>query len=130
MEGDLYSLQELHNKMRSFAENDNEIYSRPQYLKEKIIQRYGNDIVFATINNRKDVVCFVYTASSIINDSWYKSRKDDSEDDSERIVKSAAKILIAELRAKHYDTSVYPSLSDIGDLKKNVEWLPKYLQVL
>ena len=128
MEGDLYSLLELYEKMKSLAENDDDIYSRPQYLKEKLKKKYGEQIVFATINNKKDVVCFSETASSIVNDAWYKSRSENS-DDSERIVKTAAKILIAELRSTPYDLSVYPSRSHIDDVNKNIEWLPKYLRI-
>ena len=128
MDGDLYSLQELYEQMKSFAESDKDVYSKPQYLKEKLMKRYGDKVFCGTINNKKDVVCFVETASSIVNDAWYQSRKQNSDDDSERIMKTAAKIIIAELRSISYDTSVYPSTSDVGDVDKNVEWLPKYLR--
>ena len=49
--------------------------------------------------------------------------------DTEAIVKTAAHLLMKELKSATYDTSAYPPLSDIGDIKKNLEYLPKHLRI-
>ena len=43
MEEDLYSVAELYVQMKKLAASD-EIYSKPQYLKEQLQKNYGNQI--------------------------------------------------------------------------------------
>ena len=43
MEGDLYSVAELYEQMKKLAASD-EIYSKPQYLKEQLKKKYGYHI--------------------------------------------------------------------------------------
>ena len=92
--------------MKKLAASD-EIYSKPQYLKEQLKKKYGNQIFFATVNNKTDVVCFKETATSTVNDTWYKNRSGNSEDDSKRIIYTAAEILLAEMRTKSYLVSIH-----------------------
>ena len=42
-----------------------------------------------------------------------KKRLKDKEKDAERIVMTAAKVIMAEIREKKYDTSTYPKTTDI-----------------
>ena len=58
---------------------------------------------FAEIDGRPNIVCFRTTASSIINEKWYNDRKTKVEDEAERIVETAAKIILSEIRAIEYN---------------------------
>ena len=41
-----------------------------------------------------------------------KKRRKDKEKDAERIVMTAARVIMAEIREKKYDTSAYPKTTD------------------
>ena len=62
----------------------------------------------------------------ILNDAWYDARKKNKEKDAEQIIATAAKLIMADIRVKEYDTSYYPNREEI--LNKNEEWLPKSLK--
>ena len=57
-EGELYSLVELHenDKMKELTNSD-EIYTR-KWLKTKLKNNYGEQIFFAELQGKPDVVCF------------------------------------------------------------------------
>ena len=89
------------------------------------MDRYGNQIFFVEINGRKNVVCFRGAANHIINDKWYKDRKSNIDEEGERIVKTAAKIIKNEFKnfLQTFDsTKYYPSPDDVEKLG----WVPKY----
>ena len=62
----------------------------------------------------------------ILNDAWYDARKKNKEKDAERIIATAAKLIMADIQEKEYNTSYYPNREDI--LNKNEERLPKSLK--
>lgn len=57
---------------------------------------------------------FTDICSFLINDRWYKDRKKDVVDDSERIVKAAAKLIVSQIRELEVENSNYPSINDIA----------------
>ena len=67
-------------------------------------------------------------ASYIVNDKWYSERKQDIEEEAERIVIAAAKIIRAEIRKRKYDSKSYPNNEDIANVDKGKEWIPHHLQ--
>ena len=66
-------------------------------------------------------------ASYILNDAWYKKRKEDKRTDAERIIETATKLIMADIREKKYDISNYPTHDDIVHPIENM-WLPQSLQ--
>ena len=63
----------------------------------------------------------------IINDRWYNDRDRNKERDAERIITTAAKLIMSEIREKRYDTSTYPTSEDIRN--QDVQWLPTGLKI-
>ena len=55
-----------------------------------------------------------------------KKRLKDKEKDAERIVMTAAKVIMAEIREEKYDTSAYPKTIDIHNITG--DWIPKLLK--
>ena len=132
-ECELYSLAELYEKMRFLSDDPNDssqIFSSKQYLKKKLLEKYGDEILFTNHANKSDVVSFKWNADNIINDAWYNQRIANAEDESTRIIKTAAKLIQLQLRSTNYDITNYPSTEIIEDLKSNKEWMPPLLQVL
>ena len=122
---ELYTLKEVHKKMKEFA-GDNDTYS-VKWLKTKLKDKYKDHIYFTEEDGCKNIVCFKNTASLVINDQWYADRCADTESEMERIVLSAAKIIKAKIKEQEYDIGKYPSDEQIGCLEKGRSWLPKLL---
>ena len=123
-----YSLTELQNKMKEFSGNS-EVYTVKR-LKQKLQEHYKEFIFFAEVEGRGNVVCFKNMAKYIINEKWYSEKKADIEDEAERIVITAAKIIRAEIRDKEYNLKSYPTNDDISSIEKSSEWIPRHLQTL
>ena len=66
------------------------------------------------------------------NDLLKEKKRKDKEKDAERIVMTTAKVIMAEIRKKKYDTSAYSITTDIHNTTG--DWIPKllktFLQVL
>ena len=126
-----YTVTELLEQMKRFANDpsdSNQVYSRPTYLKKNLQEKYGDTVFFAEVSGKSDVVCFKNNASSILNDRWYENRKSNSEEESERIIKTAAKLILMDLRNSNFDCSTYPTSENIASIQCNKENLPNLLR--
>ena len=123
-----YTLTELHNKMKEISDNS-EVYTVKR-LKQKLQEHYKEFIFFAEVEGRGNVVCFKNMAKYIINEKWYSDKKANIEDEAERIVITAAKIIRAEIREKEYNSDSYPTNDNISNIEKSREWIPRHLQTL
>ena len=105
---ELMTLGELYEKCESFS-GTSSVYSE-KWLKKKLKERYGDRIVFAEVQGRKNVICWHDMASFIINEKWYSDRKRNIDDDARRIVKTAAKLIRASIRENECYRNVIPRL--------------------
>ena len=69
-------------------------------------------------------------AKYIINEKCYSEKIANIEDEAERIVITAAKIIRAEIREREYNTDSYPTNDDISNVKKSKEWILRPLEML
>ncbi len=92
------------------------------------MNNYEEFIFFADVEGIGTVLCFRNMASYIVNDKWHTEKKQDIEEEAERIVLAAAKIIIAEIRERKYDSKSYPTNEDIANVDKGQEWIPRHLQ--
>jgi len=100
----------------------------PKRLKQKLHEYYEDFIFFAEVEGCGNVLCFKDMASYIINDKWHSERKENIEEEEERIVRAAAKIIRAEIRENIYDAKSYPTNEDIANVNQGKKWIPHYLQ--
>ena len=118
-------IEELHKKMIEMAQSNN-VYST-KWLKAKLTEKYKNHVFFAEMQGRSDIVCFRDFTYFIVNKAWYKKREDDPNKESERIISTAAKLILAE-------SEYNPLETEIADIKHCEKLLPanlrKFLQVL
>ena len=68
-------------------------------------------------------------ANYVINDTWYSDRKESTIDEAERIIATAAKLILGDIRATEFDNTNYPNNENIENLEKGKEWLPRYLRL-
>ena len=105
-EGDLYTLKELYLKKCELSESV-DIYT-VKWLKNKLKEKYWNRF-FAQIKGPADVVCFKDLVSYLVNEKWYTERKTNTVDESKRIIQTAAKIIVNDIRSQNYETDYYPT---------------------
>jgi hypothetical protein len=110
----LYTLDDLYKLMKKLnpPEVGGDMYST-KHIKNLLLERYGQHIVFAEIKGRKNVICFRNFCNFIISDAWYNNRSVDSDTEHERIVKSSARLIASQIRDLNVDMNSYPSVSDI-----------------
>src|SRR6218665_846920 len=127
----LYSIAELRSKLlQSGRYSDDEVYCIKS-LKVKLEERYGNHVVFVEDRGRADVVCLTKMASFVLREQWKKERAaDDDETESQRIVKTAAKLIRAELRETLFSRETYPTNIDIGDEETALKFVPSLLHTM
>lgn len=124
---DLLTLSDLIEKAKCLS-GLQETYCE-DWIKSKLLQRYGTRIFFAEVNGRRNVVCWRNMASFIINEKWYADRCKNVEDDARRIVIAAAKLIRSQIReVQTYSTDYYPTGNSIKDVNKLTEWMPSLLQ--
>ena len=121
-EGELHTLSELHQQMISIA-GTTDVYSE-KWIKVKLIEKYQDNINFNEVNGRCNVVCLSSVSKYLINDMWYKNLSEDDEEESKRIISTAAKILISEMRSSTFEREKYPTNECISDLDNNLQRLP------
>ena len=132
-ECELYTVYELFEQMKLLSDDPNDpsqIYGDVRYLKTKLKEQYGDLVIFSDMPGRTDVVCLKETAGHILKETWYTNRRSNPEEESTRIVQTAAKLIITELKSADFDVSNYPSNEMIKDVEYNKVWLPKLLRTL
>ena len=116
------TVNDLTNKMAEF--NDQEPYSA-RYMKEKLKEHFGENIVIASINVKADVVTFRSTASTILQNFYDASRDADPEADKIRVIKAAADLIKTDIKSKDISKSFYPLPGEISSLDENCAFLPE-----
>jgi hypothetical protein len=127
LEGELYSLSELHEKLKMIA-GSGEVYSS-KWLKKKLKDKYHEHVIFVEMEGRSNVVCLRNTADFHITDKWYTGRKVDSNEEAMRIIETAAKLILGDIRSKEYDLEFYPGNEDIETLSRGTDWVPPFLRL-
>ena len=123
---ELYTLSELHDQLKELA-SGSKVYTIKR-LKQRLIDHYKDVIFFAEVGGRHNVVCFRNMANYIINEKWYTNRRDTVEDETERIVKTAARLIQAQIRETEYSLASYPSNDEIKNINSNRKQIPQLLQ--
>src|SRR6218665_1253048 len=124
---ELYTLDELQNKMGTLSNSPESVYSCKQ-LKRKLENKYGDHIFFSEINGRKNVIGLRNMVSSIITNKWYTERKENFVEESRRIVVAAAKLIKAEIRESLFSNSDYPLTPDFSNVQAAKDWVPGLLK--
>ena len=59
---------------------------------------YKENLFFAEVPGRKNVVCFRNMANWITSDQWYDNKRQNADDEAKRIIETAAKIIKHKLK--------------------------------
>lgn len=87
-------------------------------VKSRISKKYGEDVLILESVNKEAVICFRNLGYKILSNSWYENRMSDPQEERLRIIKTAADIILQDIRSQVYNTKEYPPsdnfLSDVN----------------
>ena len=123
-ENELYTLSQLHSMMISLCGISEEKAYSMKRLRGLLVERYGDTIYFASRQGSADVVGFKNMCDLILHDKLSSDSCGGSAE--EKIVKKAAALILAEIRATSFDKSSYPNAEDI--VADGTSFLPNLLK--
>lgn len=97
-----FSLDELMDKI------EGDYRPHIKTVKAQLLKKYGNDILIAFTANKSPMVCFRNTGYKLLTDAWYNEKISDEKEERRRIVKTAAAIIVEDIRSTVYETTHYP----------------------
>ena len=120
-------LSEVETYMATFANIDGEshMWGR-RYLKDQLQKKFGDHIEISS-DGYNLVIRLKDMAKRVINDKWYQDRKPNLDEEKNRIILAAAKIIKEEIREMKYDKSYYPDEESIANVSEGKKWIPKSL---
>ena len=115
--------------MQDICGNENAYTS--VWMKEKLNEHYGDEIVLTENQGKASVITFRKTASSILHRFYKDGINNQSEEEEKmKIIKTAAELIRHDVCAQERDKEIYPNALDISDLSGNLDVLPRSLQLL
>ncbi|KAL8576343.1 hypothetical protein ACOMHN_048910 [Nucella lapillus] len=98
-------------------------------MKSKLIEHYGDGIVFAQSHKKADVISLKRKAESILREFYKEGQDCDPEAEKKRIIKAAASLIQSDIASLPSCKEKYPDSDAIKDHIKNVpESLRAFLQ--
>ena len=74
-------------------------------------------------------VCFNDVIDYLIKGKWYENKLEDKNDEAQRIIITAAKLVMEDIRSKKYDSEYYPCNESLSEVDEGLEWLSPYLRL-
>ena len=122
-------LSEVYKKMLEIAGSEECAYSR-KWLKKKLEDKYSHNIAFGQSGGNATKVCLRNMVDYLVTEEWYNQRMSNAEDEAERIIKTAAKLIMENIRSAKFENEFYPVKESMGNVTANKEWLPLYLGIM
>ena len=113
-------------KMLDIAGSEECAYSQ-KCLEKKLEDKYSHHIRFVQSGENATKICLRNMVDYLVTEEWYNQRMSNAEDEVERIIKTAAKLIIENIRPVKFENEFYPAKESMGDVTANKEWLPPYL---
>ena len=126
-EDEQLTISDLSNKMAEFLERPEEAYSQI-YMKKKLEDHFGQRIVISSSKQMPNVVTFHNTVKSIIQEFYDQPKDADDEQEKERIIKAAAKLIKTEIKNMDVPNNHYPTTDQFSSVQAAVSFVPELLQ--
>lgn len=104
----MYTVSKFHNLMSSLG---NYIYML-KMTQQKLQERYGDSMKLVT-RDRKSNTILLERVEDISSKQWYNEGTANVSDESEHVIRTAAKILREGIKNNKHETDFYPSAYDI-----------------
>ena len=131
-EAECYTVKQLHQKMIEIT--DSPTVCTAKWLKKTLIEKYNDHVFFGEMKGKSGVVCLKSLADLIVDSSWYEKREKGLAKESERIINTAAKLILSDIGSMNLESDIYSTENEISDIKTCESLLPgglrKFLEVL
>ena len=103
-----------------------------KYVKTKLEEHFGNEVLITNVHGKADVVTFKTTAAAVLNKFYQAPNETNAEAEKLRIIESASKLIKSDIKlsAPPSRPSVYLAAGDISDLRQNLAFIPMSLRML
>ena len=107
---------------------DEDVYTVKR-IKEKLQDKYKDNIFFAEVSDRKNDVCFRNTASRIISDQLYDNMRSNADDKSKQNIETDVKLIKSDIRGNlKRSTDSFPSTDDASKVGWILDTLRHFLK--
>ncbi|GFO19151.1 hypothetical protein PoB_004565600, partial [Plakobranchus ocellatus] len=96
-------------------------------MKKKLMKTLDSDIVITNIQGKDSVVTIRMTAEKILHQFWKQRKESETSAEKFRIIHTAAKLILADVKDIQYSKDFYPTREVVGDLEENANYLPASL---
>ncbi|CAG2231115.1 unnamed protein product [Mytilus edulis] len=118
------SISDLVEKMDEMC--DGNAYSQ-MYLKKRLKQHFGDEIIITDIPGRKSVVTLRETVTCILQDYYQRPSNLNPDDEKRALIRAAAKLIKSDIRSVDTTKSIYPTPANIASVDNNLSYLPESL---
>ncbi|GFO01027.1 hypothetical protein PoB_002753200 [Plakobranchus ocellatus] len=98
-----------------------------EYMRKKLMKTLDSDIVITNIQGKDSVVTIRMTAEKILHQFWKQRKESETSAEKFRIIHTAAKLILADVKDIQYSKDFYPTREVVGDLEENANYLPASL---
>ena len=105
-----YTVSDLMEQMETFLDGE-EGYSL-KYFKQKLRERYKDDIIITSIHGKTSIVSFRESAHRILREKFVMDKAMNKGFEDELIIEMAASIIRDDIRMSVYDVCEYPTLEE------------------
>ena len=122
------TISDLIGKMQEYLRGSGcQAYSEV-YIKQKLKEEFGDEIIITQLNVKPDVVTFRTSASSIMFKFYNEQRMKDSKSEVMRIIQTAAKLIRSEIKSIDASCESYPSSEQMTNSEMALKYVPETLQ--
>ena len=105
---ELYTVAEFHSMMKELGDD---VYST-KMTQMKLKEKYGRSLKLVERNGKSNII-LLDRVSDISSEKWYQEKESDKSQESERVVKMAAKLIKDVIKNYEDETNTYPSVDEI-----------------
>ena len=98
-------------------------------MKKKLKDWYEEHVNFVAADGKTTKVCFKDMIDYLINEKWYENKLEDKNDEVQRIIIKAAKLVMEDTRSKKYDSEYYLYKENMSEVEEAHEWLSLCLRL-
>ena len=95
-----------------------------KFMKKRVMEHFGYDVIITEINGRPNVVTFRSTAASTLHKFYDLPKQQYAESEKLCTIDTAANLIKNDIKMLDTSKDTYPSPEDIGSIEKNLEFIP------
>ena len=130
---DQNTVNSLVNIMSEFLKDSQTDAYSTRYMKQKLIEHYGQEILFTNVAGKIDVVTFKENAISVLHKHFEENKVLDNENiqtenNKADTLLNAAQIIEGEIKDLILDDSFFPDLNNLT-IEESINYLPNSLKI-